>query len=153
MSNTKIVRLNASALYALGMDRPTVEALINGLRITGNDSSGITVPELAEKNDESSGAIQDIQGQIVIISGANDFLQYAPAQVAVSERVEALQTEVRQIAEQVSLLAKLLQEDFRPSVNQVSQAVDHIQTEIRQIAEQAAIDSMLIQELKQGTML
>lgn len=147
----KIVRLNASALYAAGFDRPTVEALLNLLRITGNDPAGVTVPELAGKADDTDGKINDIKQQIVIIQMSTDFLESAPTVADQDPRildqfstapkpqqvepVEFLQTQVRQMAEQLS------------------QVTEYLQTEVRQIAEKQFAIGTMIDELKQGTML
>lgn len=170
--NPKIVRINPTVLYSLGFDRPTVEALLNLVRITGNDTEGVTVPELSGQIDQNSGVIKDIQQQIVIIHMSTDYLEAAPViappdmsladaiqllppphQQVITERIESLQTEVRQVAEQVAVLMKMLQEDIGPRADQAMQTADFLLTEVRQVADQQISNVNLIQELKQGTML
>lgn len=168
----KIVRINPTVLYSLGFDRPTVEALLNLIRITGNESDGITVPELAGTVDENDQALQAVKQQVILIQLSTDFLEAAPAamppdmsladaiqllppphQQVITERMESLQSEVRQVAEQVAVLMKMLQEDIGPRADQAMQAADFLVTEVRQIADQQISNANLIQELKQGTML
>lgn len=168
----KIVRINPTVLYSLGFDRPTVEALLNLVRITGNETDGVTVPELSGQVDQNADVIKDIQQQIFIIQLSTDFLEAAPVaatadislanaiqllpsshQQVITERVESLQAEVRQVAEQVAMLMKMLQEDIGPRADQAMQSAEFLQVEVRQIADQQISNSNLIQELKQGTML
>lgn len=169
---TKIVRINPTVLYSLGYDRPTVEALLNLIRITGNESDSVTVPELAGTVDENDQILQEVKQQVILIQLSTDYLEAAPVaappdmslanaiqllppphQQVITERIENLQTEVRQVAEQVAVLMKMLQEDIGPRADQAMQAADFLVTEVRQIADQQISNANLIQELKQGTML
>lgn len=169
---TKIVRINPTVLYSLGYDRPTVEALLNLIRITGNESDGVTVPELAGTVDENDQALQAVKQQVILIQLSTDLLEAAPPKIqpdlslvdamqllppvqqqAVIERVESLHTEVRQLAEQLAVLMKILQEDIGPRTTEVTQAVEFMQTEVRYIADQQIFNANLIHELRLGTML
>lgn len=147
----QITKLNESALLSLGMDLPTVKALSNIIRVTGNMTDSETVPEVSIKVDETKEMVALLKAQVIVIQNAISIIESIPAAIPQDEsltqalaimpvtqmpnQVEYLQTEVRQIAEQLA------------------QITEHFTTEVRQIADQQIVNANLIQELRQGTML
>lgn len=147
----QIVRLDEAALARLGFDRVLIAALRNVLRVTGNESDGITVPELGQKADETKEIVAALREQIIMIQflidaiqlsplpetpdlGRIDDLEFSPP-FSLAQQVEHLTTEVRHIADQLAEMS------------------EHLTTEVRQIADQQIVNANLIHEIRQGTML
>lgn len=117
-----IVRLNEAALYAMGMDRVTVNALTHFIRQIGAEEGGHTLPQVAEQAD----AMELAMGSMQLPSMPMDPTDWqAPAPAApqaqddqaplavMAALVESLQTEVRSLAEQLALA--------RAEINEVKQ--------------------------------
>lgn len=145
----QITRLNESALYALGMDRVTVQALRNIVRITGEDNtSGPTVPAISEQAAATARLVGALRDQVDILTSIIEIIQLAPEPVtpdlsriddlalmppiSLLQQVEHLTTEVRQTAEAVANLREFMQ------------------TEVRQIADQQAVTACQIQDIQLG---
>ena len=117
-----IVRLNEAALYALGMDRVTVNALTHFIRQVGAEEGGHTLPQVAGQVDNLDLAFgtvpqpslahdpADWQAPALAVPQAQD--DQAPLAV-MAAMVESLQTEVRSLAEQLAVA--------RAEINEVKQ--------------------------------
>lgn len=147
---TQITKLNESSLRTV-FDPVTAKALANAVRIAGNETDSITVPQVAEQADNTDILVATLQQQVTLLQDLIAILQSEPVAIPqdntiaeafglmpvmqMPQQVEFLQTEVRQIAERLA------------------QVSEHFTTEVRQIADQQIVNSNLIQELRQGTML
>lgn len=168
----QILRLDESALYALGMDRVTVNALRNIIRVTGADSMSPTVPEVAEAAGLAGKLITQLQEKISVLQTVVDLLQSAPTDSGIDlspmdalslapapldqqppMSYDDLRLDTRQLSEQVAALMKMVELDVRPNMDQFAQFSNQIITELRYLSDQQIINSNQIQELKQGTML
>lgn len=168
----QILRLDEAALYALGMDRVTVNALRNMIRVTGNDNTTPTVPEVAEAAGIAGQVIAQLREKIDMLQSIVDVLQMAPAETDIDlsavtalsilpppsqqqalQPMEDIRVELRQVSEQVAMLTKAFELDLRPNADQFSQFSNQIITELRQLADQQIVNTNQIQEIKQGTML
>lgn len=130
---TTIVRLNASALFALGMDKPTVEALQNMIYKTGTDTAGPTLPQIDVDLTDTKETVVILREQVDLLQSIIDILESAPPPKDFD----------------TSLLDAFAVAPKEINVPQV----EALQTEVRQLAEQLAVTNGYIQELRQGTML
>lgn len=121
-----MVRLNEAALYALGMDRVTVNALTHFIRQIGAIEGGNTLPQVAEQVVELEIAVGSVQPTLPPIE--------PPGMLA------------------PPLIPQQQQDDLTPPQAVVA-AIEHLQTEVRSLAEQLAAARAEIHELKQGPML
>lgn len=117
-----IVRLNEAALYAMGMDRVTVNALTHFIRQIGAEEGGHTLPQVADQVDNLDLAFASAPQPGVTLDPA-DWQAPVPAMpqgpddqaplAVMAALVESLQTEVRSLAEQLAVA--------RAEINEVKQ--------------------------------
>ena len=117
-----IVRLNEAALYAMGMDRVTVNALTHFIRQIGAEEGGPTLPQVVDQVDSLDTAFASAPQPSMALDPADwqapapaaPQAQDDPAPLAVmAALVESLQTEVRSLAEQLAVA--------RAEINEVKQ--------------------------------